>query len=61
MMDTYTFADQVESNRDQPSHRPTPEMLADARRRAIAPRSIVSWLAGDPAPGQSALDKRKSA
>jgi hypothetical protein len=40
------------------SSRPTFDMVLDARRRATAPRSIIAWLAGDPAPGQSALDKR---
>lgn len=37
------------------------EIIADARRRAIADRSITSLLFGDPAPGQSALDKRQGA
>jgi hypothetical protein len=41
--------------------RPTPEMIADARRRAVAPRTLTSSVCGDPAPGQSALDKRNAA
>jgi hypothetical protein len=40
-------------------YRPTPEMLADAWRRNVAPRSATAWLMGDPAPGQSALDQRQ--
>jgi len=43
-----------------PMPRPTPEMLADAWRRACAPRSITAFVMGDPAPGQSALDQRGS-
>ena len=38
--------------------RPTLEMMMDAWRRNTAPRSIVAWVMGDPAPGQSALDRR---
>lgn len=38
--------------------RPTLEMIMDAYRRNAAPRSITAWVMGDPAPGQSALDKR---
>lgn len=38
--------------------RASSEALADARRRAIAPRSLTAWLCGDPAPGRSALDRR---
>jgi hypothetical protein len=41
--------------------RPTPEMIEDARRRAVAPRTLTSSVCGDPAPGQSALDKRNAA
>lgn len=41
-----------------PSARPTPDMIEDARLRNRAPRSITSWICGDPPPGQSALDKR---
>lgn len=37
------------------------EIIADAHRRAIAERSITALLFGDPAPGQSALDKRQAA
>ena len=35
------------------------EVLEDAVRRACAERSITAMLCGDPAPGQSALDKRE--
>lgn len=34
------------------------DVLADAGRRTSAPRPLTAWLCGDPAPGQSALDKR---
>ena len=36
-----------------PSH-----VTADAVRRGSAPRTLTAWLCNDPAPGQSALDKR---
>jgi hypothetical protein len=35
-----------------------PEVIADAIRRATAPRSVTAWICGDPAPGQSALERR---
>jgi hypothetical protein len=57
-----TFAEQaVLLDRETPSHRPSPAMIADALRRNAAPRPIVAWLMGDPPPGQSALDKRNAA
>lgn len=31
--------------------------VADAQRRASAPRTITAFVCGDPAPGQSALDR----
>lgn len=34
-------------------------VLLDRNRRHAAARSITSMLCGDPAPGQSALDKRR--
>lgn len=34
------------------------EVWADARRRACADRSVTSLVFGDPAPGQSAWDRR---
>lgn len=37
------------------------DVLADARRRACAERTLGSLILGDPAPGQSALDKRRAA
>lgn len=43
-----------------PSYRPTLAMIADAQRRNAAPRPATAWLMGDPAPGQSALDKRQA-
>lgn len=46
---------------ESPKHRPSEEMLAAARARANAPRSITSWVCGDPPPGMSALDKRNAA
>jgi hypothetical protein len=43
------------------SRAPVPEhVLDDARRRIEAPRTITSSFFGDPAPGQSALDKRNA-
>ena len=33
-------------------------ILADRDRRSNAPRSLTALFCGDPAPGQSALDKR---
>jgi hypothetical protein len=36
-----------------------PHVRADANRRAMAPRTLSAWICGDPAPGQSALDKRR--
>lgn len=39
-------------------HRPTEDMLADARQRSSIPRPLTSWLTGDPPPGYSALDKK---
>lgn len=35
-----------------------PEAIADRDRRIKAPRSLTALLCGDPAPGQSALDRR---
>jgi hypothetical protein len=34
------------------------EVLADRDKRSNAPRSLSALICGDPAPGQSALDKR---
>ncbi len=46
---------------DEPrSGRPTEDMQKDAWRRASAPRSLTSWVLGDPPPGCSALDKIKA-
>lgn len=36
------------------------DALMEARRRAMAPRSLTAWICGDPAPGSSALDRRAS-
>jgi len=41
------------------SARPKPEMLADAYRRAAAPRTISAFVFGDPGAGYSALDRRE--
>ncbi len=41
-------------------HRPTEEMIRDARQRSSAPRPLTSWLNGDPPPGSSALDKKNA-
>lgn len=44
---------------DRPSGRPTAEMLADRDKRYYAtPRSLTSWVMGDPPPGYSALDRK---
>lgn len=43
-----------------PSRTVPHEVIADAFRRAVAPRSITAFVFGDPAPGYSALDKRPS-
>jgi len=40
--------------------RPTDDMMRDAEIRNFKPRSIVSWICGDPAPGYSALDQRQA-
>lgn len=39
--------------------RPSSEMLADAERRANAPRDLTAMLMGDPPRGCSALDRRE--
>lgn len=44
----------VEPRRIAPEH-----VLSDAARRNKAPRTITAALFGDPAPGQSALDKKR--
>lgn len=36
-------------------------VLADAARRSNADRTITAFICGDPAPGQSALDRRQPA
>lgn len=41
--------------------RPSPEMIAEAEQRYLAPRSITSMLLGDPPVGWSALDRRQGA
>lgn len=38
--------------------RPSKEMLEDAERRLLAPRTPTQFWLGDPPPGMSALDKR---
>jgi hypothetical protein len=43
------------------SSAPPPEVLADAARRATAPRSLTALLCGDPEPGRSMLDQRHGA
>jgi hypothetical protein len=40
------------------SAHPTPEMLADAAKRAALPRSLTAQLCGDPVVSQSALGKK---
>ena len=41
------------------SFRPSDELLAEAKQRADAPRTITMLLCGDPPVGFSALDKRQ--
>jgi hypothetical protein len=44
-----------------PSVRPCPLALADRDRRAsLEPRDFTAWFLGDPLPGMSALDQRRS-
>jgi hypothetical protein len=43
------------------SSSPPAHIFVEARERANAPRSLTAWLCGDPAPGTSMLDRRKSA
>jgi hypothetical protein len=45
---------------ESPKYRPSEAMLADARRRANAPRSLTAWVLGDPPPGMSALDQKRA-
>jgi hypothetical protein len=40
---------------------PLPEQIEAALHRNYAPRSVTASLLGDPAPGQSALDRRNTA
>lgn len=35
-----------------------PDVVAEAQRRALAPRTITGWICGDPPIGYSALDQR---
>ena len=39
--------------------RPSPELIEEAQRRSLAPRSITSAFFGDPAPGFSQLDIKR--
>jgi hypothetical protein len=43
---------------ERPGARPPAELIEDAQRRALTPRSISAFVFGDPAPGYSALDRR---
>lgn len=38
----------------------SPDLLAEAKKRLYAPRTISQHLMGDPAPGYSALDRKRS-
>ena len=51
--------DGYEGSAGQVIHRPSTEMVLEARKRDNIPRSLTAWLCGDPAPGHSALDKTK--
>jgi hypothetical protein len=46
---------------DTTTSRPPSELIEDAKRRLLAPRSITSALMGDPPAGSSALDRRQNA
>lgn len=46
---------------ERPGARPPSELIEDAQRRALAPRSISAFVFGDPPPGYSALDRRTGA
>lgn len=39
--------------------RPSADLIAEAQRRLYAPRTISQQLLGDPAPGYSALDRKR--
>ena len=41
--------------------RPTPELIEEAKLRAMAPRSLTAEFFGDPGIGFSALDRRNGA
>lgn len=41
------------------SSRPSGDLLADAQRRMLAPRTIGQEIFGDPPPGYSALDRKR--
>ncbi|WP_439398634.1 hypothetical protein ACRQ5Q_14910 [Bradyrhizobium sp. PMVTL-01] len=45
---------------ENPSARPSADRLREAWDRNAAPRSITSWVMGDPPPGHSALDKMRA-
>lgn len=42
------------------AHRPSEDVLEDRDRRSMAPRDLTSSIFGDPPPGYSALDKKRS-
>lgn len=46
---------------DTTASRPSSELIEDAQRRSLAPRSITSAFFGDPPVGYSALDRRQGA
>lgn len=39
--------------------RPSPDLLEEAKSRLYAPRTLSQQLLGDPAPGYSALDRKR--
>jgi hypothetical protein len=48
-------------NAVRPHVPPPQEVLIDRDRRLLAPRTLTAIMMGDPAPGQSALDRMKAA
>lgn len=48
--------------RVEPRYEPSAELLAERDERyRLSPRSLTAFLCGDPPPGYSALDRRRSA
>lgn len=57
---TYRMHYSRQRHQAAPKHRIPESVLADRDRRALAGRDLTSVLCGDPAPGQSALDRKRA-